>query len=159
GLGMTRSTLPSKLLQALLAFLNGVLAGQTGRVLVRAFSERTAKAARERDAGFAVFIAQAIGGRQGLLPPLVAIPFQKIQLCVAFFEGGNVHTEQANGLAFLPIVAEQLSDLIEDLGVELSGDRQRVGTREGAEVFVTEFQLNCTCMQSVLAQAATHHFS
>src|SRR5580765_1147501 len=85
--------------------------------------------------------------------------FKKAELCGRLlFERRNVDAEQTNLRPPLPVLAEQDSNLLEDLGVELRGLYQRVGPRDRCEILVAQLELNRSGVEGMFAQAARDHF-
>src|ERR1700691_91460 len=101
---------------SVLAFL---LPRQAGGIFVDTFAEGSAHACGQAYAGFAEFVAQAVGGSHGVFPALLAVAFEEIDLIGLGGEGRGLHAEQADLRAFFPVLAEEDADLLEDFRVEL----------------------------------------
>src|SRR6185369_16064671 len=80
----------------------------------------------QRNAGLSEFVAQAIRGREGLFPLLAPLALEQIALAQDFFKAGSMHSQQPHLSSLPPVLAEQASHLLEDLGIDLSRIRQRV---------------------------------
>src|ERR1035441_9085091 len=126
-------------------------------ILVNAFAEASAHAGCEAYAGFAEFVAQAIGGGHRIFPSLLAVAFEQVDLIRLGTERGGLHAEKTNLRALLPILAEEGTDLLEDFRVELGWGRQGVRAGDGGEVFIAEFELDRARVEMGFAQAAAHH--
>src|SRR5581483_8816098 len=82
---------------------------QTGRVLVSTLAEARFHADRQRDGALAIFLAQAIGRGQRLVPLFMRALAVEADLLAFRFEMRGMHAEQADGIT-LPIFSEELTD-------------------------------------------------
>jgi len=124
---------------------------------VRAPRGNAAHSRRQRDGRFTVLVAQTVGRGQRLFPAPVLVFGEQAELRFGGFERRHVHAQEAHLLPGLPVLTKQRTRLIENFGVDLRGALERVGARDGREIFVAQLQLNGAGVQFVLAQAAAHH--
>src|SRR5579871_1913442 len=68
-----------------------------------------------------------------------------------------MYPKQPNLKPPLPVFSKQGADLSEDLIVQLSWARQSMGSGNRREIFVSEFQLNCSGVEICFAQSSTNH--
>src|SRR5215471_14870029 len=73
-------------------------------------------------------------------------------------EVGRMNTQQADGGAGLPILEKQRADGGKDFGVDARGVGRGVRASNGAEVGISQLELERVRQETVLAQAASYHF-
>ena len=88
-----------------------------------ALAEGSAHADSQAYAGLSKLVPQAIGSGQGVLPALLAISIEQVDLIGLLCERRGMYAQQSHLHAFLPVLAKECADLLEDFGVELRGAR------------------------------------
>src|SRR5947199_93091 len=112
---------------------------QSRWIFMHALAEVTAHARRQTDTGFSELVAQAVGGSQSVFPTLLAVAVKQIDLIGLRGERRCMDAQQSHLYAFLPILAEERADMLEDFGVELCWAGQGVSACDGREIFVAQF--------------------
>src|SRR6266581_435348 len=69
-----------------------------------------------------------------------------------------MHSKQSHLRALAPILAEQCSSLFEYFRIQLRRHDEGVRPGNGGEIFVTQFYLNGTGVQTAFPQPAAYHF-
>ena len=106
-----------------------VLAGEAGGVLVDAFAETAFQACGEGDGGFAVAVAQLVGGRERLAPALAWLGFEQAHLALRRSNEDACTPSSRTALPCFQFLRNRVRTSLVDFGVELSGLSQRVRAR------------------------------
>src|SRR6266550_5962674 len=75
-------------------------------IFVGLLSESGFHARGQSHARFSEFIPQAVGGGQSLLPALLPVVFEQIDLSGGLLKGRRVHAQQSHLSIFLPVLAK-----------------------------------------------------
>src|SRR5208282_2569141 len=143
------------------ALLAATLARQRCWIFVYALAESALHPSGKPDRRFTKLVAQTIRRGQRLLPALVARRLQQSKLggSRTRIEIRRLHSQQPYRRAWFPVVEKQTPHLLENLIVHLRRPVQRMGSRDGGEIFVAQFQLQRTREVSAFAQPAAHHLT
>jgi len=122
-----------------------------------ALAEAAFHAGCQGHTGLTKFIAQAVCGRERLLPALPPLAFNQVRLAGFALELRGLHAQQTHFRSLMPMPVKQTSHLFEDFRIELSGVRQSVCAGNRGEILVAQLKLDGSCVQPVVAQPAAHH--
>ncbi len=125
---------------------------------MRPLAETASHARSQRNAGFAKFVAQAVGRSQRVFPALLSVGIQQINLLRLGFKRRRLHAEQAHFPARLPVFAKKFTHLFEYFAVELRRGSQTMGSRNCCEIFVTQLELDGARVELTFAQSPADHF-
>ena len=99
-----------------------------------------AEGAAKLDGGEAEFVAETVGGFGELFEFLAAVGFEEVELLGAVGEGGERDAEEAHFAFGVAMVAEEVEEDGEDIGVELRGFGESFGASVGFESGVADGQ-------------------